>query len=45
LWTQRTDADAAGYLDYSVPKEQEYYREHSTRRLERFEQLVHASPT
>jgi aminoglycoside phosphotransferase (APT) family kinase protein len=45
LWTQRTDADAAGYVDYSVHKEQEYYREHTTRRLERFEQLVHASQT
>jgi aminoglycoside phosphotransferase (APT) family kinase protein len=42
LWSQRADADAAGYVDDSVPKEQEYYRDHSTRRLERFEQLVAA---
>jgi thiamine kinase-like enzyme len=45
LWSQRADADAAGYVDDSVPKEQEYYREHTTRRLERFEQLVGASET
>jgi aminoglycoside phosphotransferase (APT) family kinase protein len=45
LWSQRADADAAGYVDDSVPKEQEYYREHTTRRLERFEQLVGASRT
>jgi aminoglycoside phosphotransferase (APT) family kinase protein len=42
LWTQRADAEAAGHADDSVPKEQEYYREHTTRRLERFEQLVGA---
>jgi aminoglycoside phosphotransferase (APT) family kinase protein len=45
LWSQRADADAAGYVDDSVPKEQEYYGEHTTRRLERFEQLVGASET
>jgi aminoglycoside phosphotransferase (APT) family kinase protein len=45
LWSQRADADATGYLDGSVPKEQEYYREHTTRRLERFEKLVGASQT
>jgi aminoglycoside phosphotransferase (APT) family kinase protein len=45
LWSQRADADAAGYVDDSVSKGQEYYREHTTRRLERFEQLVGASET
>ena len=45
LWSQRADADAAGYVDDSVTKEQEHYREHTTRRLERFEQLVGASRT
>jgi aminoglycoside phosphotransferase (APT) family kinase protein len=45
LWSQRADADAAGYVDDSVPKAQEYYCEHTTRRLERFEQLVGPSET
>jgi aminoglycoside phosphotransferase (APT) family kinase protein len=45
LWSQRADADAAGSVDDTVPKGQDYYREHTTRRLERFEQLLGASET
>jgi aminoglycoside phosphotransferase (APT) family kinase protein len=45
LWSQRADADAGGYVDDSVPNEQEYYREHTTRRLKRFEKLVGVSET
>jgi thiamine kinase-like enzyme len=45
LWCQRADADASGHADDAVPKEQELYREHTTRRLERFERLVRASTT
>jgi thiamine kinase-like enzyme len=43
-WSRRADADAAGHLDPSAAKPQNYYLNHALRRLERFDVAVNSAP-
>ena len=40
-WVRRATADEPGATDGGAPREQEYYREHTLRRVERAESLLH----
>ena len=43
-WAERSDADAAGEVNPSVPSAPDYYLEHALRRLDRFERNAQAGP-